>query len=120
MCSHVLAAGERVSSAGDVQAVRWLRCACAAVLAALPTTMEQDEAWLVGQQQAQPQQGAQQSSQQQPAAQQREEAQPTASSPSLADVSPSCRDLAVQWRLGYKRILAMTVAMCDASVAAWL
>ncbi len=45
---HLLAAGERVSAAGDLRAMAWLRAACQRHVAGMPTSLSQDEALLEG------------------------------------------------------------------------
>jgi hypothetical protein len=93
-----LAAGERVTAAGEALALAWLHCAASAVLAALPTTAEADEALLADMDHV-------------PARAQssKQATEPAAAGTSMSGNEPrdssedECLRLAVQWRLEYKR-----------------
>lgn len=69
---------------------RWLRAACLAALAELPTTADKDEAWLGSDEGA-------------------------SATPPPHDAS-ECLRLAVEWRLQYKRALLRGVARCDRAI----
>ncbi|KAI8468338.1 MAG: set domain protein [Monoraphidium minutum] len=78
--------GRAISAEGDARAAAWLRVACAAQLAALPTAAAHDAAELA----ALEAEGA---------------AGGGAAGGSAAGGAAECMRLAVAWRLGYKRIL---------------
>lgn len=96
-----LVCGESVSLAGDQQAVAWLRAACAAMLQSLPTSIEQDEQWV-----AQHCGAATAASEATTAgAGTVTEGKDSGSTQAgaAASAEPGCLELAVLWRLGYKR-----------------
>jgi hypothetical protein len=101
--SYLALQDQAISPGSERGAFEGLKAACEAVLAALPTTLQQDE-------QQQQQLAQQQQQQQQQAAGQQDAG---GSSQQAAERLA----VALEWRLGYKRILQRGIALCDAVLA---
>jgi hypothetical protein len=89
---------------------RWLRQACLATLEELPTTAEEDEAWLSGGGEATTADPPKKT----PGGEEDDDAD-DADDP--LNIGAECVRLAVEWRLEYKRALLRCVARCDRALA---
>ena len=109
-----LAAGERASVAGDEQVLRWLHTACTAWLAFLPTTVQEDEQELAAPAVTASATGVQGGSATEVARGGADTAGDKgtgipasglrgAEAQAVPDEGPSCRQLAITWRLLHKR-----------------
>ena len=133
--AHLALADQPISASSERAAFVVLRKACGAALAALPTSIEQDEEQLAALQAAAPGLPA---AEQQPEAQQQQQQQLQQEQLGSAGQQDAARDglaqaqdgaavspqhlermqVVVKWRLLHKRILQRGIALCDALLAA--
>jgi hypothetical protein len=101
---------------------RWLRAACLATLRELPTTAEEDEAWLAARRSAEEEEGQEERASGEDGdagSRKKKDAEDDENSDDDAQHAAECLRLAVEWRLQYKRALLRCVARCDRALERW-